>query len=173
VLGRFDELLQHAEGFTRVPAGHSHRLDGLFFLGVAATARIPELRGASRHAALRLLRFAERGLRPRAGQGPDFAHMELGLRALRSTLRGPGREPLALLAGAAQGAERQRYVHHAALLHERRAELLLAAGRHTEGRYALQLALGHYERWGAGFKVDRLRERIASLARGTPVRPAP
>ena len=61
-----------------------------------------------------------------------------------------------LYAGAASRADTCGYVHHAALAHERRAELLDALGRTADAAEARAQALERYRAWGAEAKVRAL-----------------
>jgi hypothetical protein len=119
--------------------------------------------GGERRRLGRVLRRSLRALESWARQNAELDHMARALRAEHARLRGRRADALALYARAAERAASGGYRHHAALLHERRAELLLSMQRPVEGASALQQALSLYDAWGASRKVEELRVRIAGL----------
>jgi len=132
--------------------------DFTLFRGLAAVARALATRGLERRGWLRVARACARDLSDWARLGPDFAHMELFLQA--ELARARGHAALDVYPRAIERALAQGYPHHAALIHERRAALLLDAGRADEAADATRSAIELYERWGALAKVEQLRERI-------------
>jgi predicted ATPase/tRNA A-37 threonylcarbamoyl transferase component Bud32 len=163
VLGRADAAQQL---FDRTQAHVVNQI-----LGTALAADLWLLRGLiagalargaparERRARLRILRQCVRHMRQFAKEGPDFAHMAALLAAERAALRGREAEAVALYRAAARGAERQRYIPHVALAHERRADLLRGARRYTQSAEATREAMHRYRVWGAEAKVAELARR--------------
>jgi hypothetical protein len=150
----------------------SHVVDFYFFWGMTAAEAAAKPGGRSR--GLRLSRAGRRLLhclrrvRIWARHGPDFVHMSQALQAERSRLRGRTREALALYLRCQQQAVKQGYRHHAALLSERRARLLLALHRGPEAAAAFHQATALYDAWGAAGKAQILRIECAELTRTSP-----
>jgi hypothetical protein len=61
---------------------------------------------------------------------------------------------------AAQHAQKQGFVHHAALAHERHADMLAELKRDIEAQQIRKQAIACYEAWGARAKVDALKQRV-------------
>ena len=130
----------------------SQLVDFMYLRGVAAAVSAHPLR-----ARFELARSLRR-VRIWAQDGIDFVHMVRGLEAEREWLRGRSSAALQLYGDAAQRAEQREYVHHAALLHERRAALLERLHRDTESAAALERAEALYDAWGANTKVVQLQQ---------------
>jgi hypothetical protein len=152
VHGRFEQAFAQSEALG--PALHrlspfAHVADHCFYRGLAAAelATRTGLRARPRYA--RALRECLRLLRRWSRSGPDFAHMTLLLEAERARLRGRTGAALELYARAAQGADQQRFAHHAALAHERRSQLLAELGDGAAAGAALHEAGARYRAWGA------------------------
>jgi len=96
----------------------------------------------------------------RTQENPDFVHMNQVIRAEIARLRGRASNALLFYQQAAQRASERGYPHHAALILERRASLLMEKRRKLEGAAALRSAIGFYEQWGA---LARVRELEAGL----------
>jgi hypothetical protein len=97
-----------------------------------------------------------RRLRRWAKHGPDFVHMASFLEAELARLAGDESRARALYDAAAQRALEQRFVHHAALAHERRASMLVGLRRETEASASLARAVALYREWGAEPKAQQL-----------------
>ncbi len=134
----------------------SHVADHALFRGIAAAACAREARGSARRRLLRAAAKSQRYLQRLARHGPDFVHMATLLQAERMRCRGDVPRALALHARAAASAEQCAHIHHAALAHERRAELLGAQGRKSDADSARALALALYRAWGAAAQVRSL-----------------
>jgi hypothetical protein len=141
----------------------STRADFAFFRGIAAAGLAADATRVDRRRLRRVLARCHRDLATWARCGPDFVHMAQALEAERQRLHRQTERALRSYAQAAERAARQGYRHHAALMHERRAELLLDQRRETEARGALERASGLYEEWGALAKAEALRARSRSL----------
>ena len=146
VLGRFADAWWASELvrpiiFERV-ATAAHLADYMLFRGLAAALLRHRIAAAR----------CERYLRRWARHGPDFAPMVLLLQAERAHAAGRHTRALDLYARAADAAQTQRHVHHAALAHERRAALLRSFGRESEARSALDASAALYVAWGAEAK---------------------
>jgi hypothetical protein len=136
----------------------SHVADFTFLRGLIATERSP------RWSAWRMLGRDLRQLRIWARHGPDFVHLAQGLAAERARLRRSYARALGLYQSAAQRAERAGYPQHAALLHERRSQLLEQLRHGTEAAAALRAAIALYQSWGADTKVAQLEHRRSELS---------
>ena len=90
--------------------------------------------------------------------------MVLLLEAERAHLRGHRAKARGLYEEAARAAQRQDFVHHAALAHERLSQMLLEEGCQTEAAAALREAIGLYQVWGALPKAAALREEHRKLS---------
>jgi hypothetical protein len=160
VFGRFDDGWWLSELvrpiiFERLPMT-SHVADYTFFRGVAAAACARQSRGPQRWRLLRAARQSQRYLRRWAREGPDFAHMATPVQAGRAWAHGRSGRALDLYETAARAADDASYPHHAALAHERRAELLSALGREPDASDARARARDLYRSWGAEAKVRAL-----------------
>jgi hypothetical protein len=89
--------------------------------------------------------------------------MALFLEAESARALGAVPRSLALYRQAALRAREQGYRHHAALLCERRSDLLLAERRTPEASFALREAVDLYQEWEALAKVKSLRARARAL----------
>jgi hypothetical protein len=87
----------------------------------------------------------------------ESEHTHVAMQAEWKRLQGRDREALALYVRASDAAAKHGYRHHAALLHERRAALLVALARANEASAARSRAAAYYEEWNAGVKVEQLR----------------
>jgi hypothetical protein len=67
----------------------------------------------------------------------------------QARLRGRSAAAVELYAQAAAGADQQRFAHHAAMAHERRAQLLAELGDGAAAGAALHEAGARYRAWGA------------------------
>jgi hypothetical protein len=134
----------------------AHVVDHTLFRGLAAAVCAREARGTERWHLLRAAARSQRYLRGWARYGPDFRHMAALLEAERARTRGRTQRALALFERAAAEAEACAYVHHAALAHERRADLLGSLGKDAERQAALACATALYRAWGADAKVRAL-----------------
>jgi hypothetical protein len=142
-------------------SGSFHAADLYLYRGLAAGTLANVAGETAGRRRSRILRRASRKLRHFATEGPDFAHMAALLEAEHLALRGGGTAALAAYQQAAQRAERQGYIHHAAIAHERRAALLHTGRREIQARDALREAARRYHAWGAQAKVAQLMRRIA------------
>jgi hypothetical protein len=136
--------------------------DYALFLGIASAELATSKRGAGGYRR-DLVRCARR-LNVIARQGADFAHMALVLAAERARLQRRSARALQLYAAAEEAAFKQSYRHHAALILERRARLLLTLRRETEATTTLRRAIALYEEWGARAKARALEEHLRRLA---------
>jgi hypothetical protein len=164
VLGEFEGAFEEAER-VREPmfCAHlgTHIADFVFLHGWAAASVARTARGARRRAARRTFRRSLAALRRWAHPGSDFVHMHQLLNAEHLRLRGDVRGALAVYAKGAGHAREHGHRHHAALAHERRAELLIAMGRKTEARTSLREAVALYAEWGATVKVASLASDLS------------
>jgi hypothetical protein len=119
--------------------------------------------GRERRHFKRIARHCARQLAIWARHGPDFVHMAKLLAAEHARVRGDGTKALSLYREAAQRATTQRHVHHAALIHERAADMLRAQRRFTDAATELREAIAAYQEWGARAKVSLLRDRREDL----------
>jgi hypothetical protein len=134
----------------------SLRADHTFYRGFASAALADATRGSERRRHLRVLCACLRRLRAWSQHGPDFVHMAAFLEAEMMRSR---RRPQAAMRRYEQAARQARsagYDHHAALIHERRADLLRHANRSTDADMATAEALELYRKWGASAKVCEL-----------------
>jgi hypothetical protein len=167
VYGRWDLAVQQGERtgdrlFDVAPMVHV--ADHCFYRGLAAAALCAtSARPPARER--RALRQNLRRLERWARFGPDFLHMADLLRAERARIRGADQGARALYERAAQRARRQDFPHHAALAHERLAQLLTDLRRPIEAQTALARALALYEEWGAISKCNALRATHPALPR--------
>jgi hypothetical protein len=133
-----------------------HVADHTFLRGLAAAALASGAHAAPRRAYVRAVRQSLRRLRRWARGGPDFVHMALVLEAERARLRRRFERARTLYAQSALQARKQGFPHHAALVHERHADLLLELRRDSESNAALRDAAALYREWGAQHKADAL-----------------
>jgi hypothetical protein len=133
-----------------------HVADHTFLRGLAAAGLASAAHGATRRAYVRAVARSLRRLRRWARGGSDFVHMALVLEAERARLRGRFERARTLYAQSALQARKQGFPHHAALVHERHADLLLALRRDTESSAVLRDAAALYREWGAQPKADAL-----------------
>jgi hypothetical protein len=167
VHGHFDVAQQQLDAAGRAPGRMLKTelappiADVTFYRGLCAAALAsepsPRRRGLRRSVA-----SCERALRAWARHGPDFEHMREIIGAERARLRGRTSESRAAYARGAKLAEERGFTHHAALAHERLAELLLAQRRELEADTHLRLAAEAYAAWGAGSKSAALLRRVGS-----------
>jgi len=148
---RLDRELHLAGGLGTMQVEH------VFYQGLAASG-MSEISRTSRErmAHRRLLRRSLRKLRTWARKNGDFLHMA---RLLEAELKRGHRSPAAasqLYEEAARMARRVGYVHHVALCHERKSELLAASNRSTAARTPRAAAIEAYREWGAHAKVNLL-----------------
>jgi hypothetical protein len=169
VLGRYAEAFGQAveigdAALERYP-GLATVVDFCFFRGLAAAVLAERARGLERRRYRRTLRKDRRRLRHWARNGTDFVHMALFLEAEKARLRKRVRPALALYEETARRADAEGYVHHAALAHERRAELLTQGGHARRAETALRDALRRYRAWGADAKVKLVEDVVARASR--------
>jgi hypothetical protein len=158
VLGEHAEVVRHGADYpiaklTRV-CPFPYVADYLFAYGISVSALASATRAP--RSLRRTIRACMRQLRAYARPGADFEHMWLGLHAEHARLCGRAATAYRRYAAAAALARRQGYRHHAALLHERHADLLAARRRHTEATSLRRRALALYGEWGATAKVQAL-----------------
>ncbi len=160
VLGRYGDVV-------RVPdhqeATLSYALDLFFYRGVAAAALASSSRRSDTREHRRTLRQSLRRASLLARLNPEREHMLLGLRAEQARVSGHAKVALALYAQAADAATKIEYRHHAALLHERRADLLDEMRRNTEASSARIPAAALYEEWNARTKLELLHRSTGGL----------
>ena len=133
-----------------------HVADHTFLRGLAAAALAARAPRAQRRTFVRAVHQSLRRLRRWARGGPDFVHMALVLEAERARLRGRQDAARKLHVQAALHARTQGFSHHAALVHERHADLLLALRRYSDASAALRDAAVLYREWGALPKANAL-----------------
>ena len=162
VRGRFEQALRAVDVIGREQMG-AFALDVSFYRGICAAAVHDR---ASLLAALRLrlvLGSSLRKLEHWAKQNTEFEHMAKALRAERARVRKRHHMALAGYTQAAELAESKGFIHHAALLHERRASLLVELRRTLEALTELTRAIALYRGWGASTKARELEALRASL----------
>jgi hypothetical protein len=152
VLGRFEAVLR-----CPLERRNSNAMDIFFFHGLAAAALANSASREDRRAHRRTARESLRRVAWLARLSPEIDHTHCGLRAECARMEGRTRKALGLYAQAADGAAKRGYRHHAALLHERRAELLASQRRRTEAIAARARAVAFYREWGAEFKSKELQ----------------
>ena len=162
VHGRFAQAFAQSEALGarlhRI-SPFAHVADHTFYRGLAAAELATRAGLVARRRYTGALRGSLRLLRRWTRGGPDFAHMLLLLEAEQARLRGNSTPAAELYARAAERAEQQRFPHHAALAHERRAQLLAEGGDAAAAGAALREAGFRYRAWGA---VARPPERTPS-----------
>ncbi len=162
VYGRYDLALAQSdtigERLFRVPP-YVHIADHTFYRGLACAALAGGATLSRRRRLRTELRRCLRRMRGWAKHGPDFVHMAALLDAEVARLQGDVREARWRYERAAQRALEQRFPHHAALAHERRARMLLELRRETEASTALAHAIALYRDWGVEAKVLQLTEK--------------
>jgi hypothetical protein len=163
----FEEAERVREPMFRAQIG-THIADFSFLRGWAAARALPGSHGAQRRAARRALRQSLRALREWACPGSDFVHMYQLLSAERLRLRGNARAAALAYGRGASEAREHGHRHHAAMAHERRAELLFELGRATEARGSLRQAIDLYEEWGAPVKVAAIARVLEPSSRPAP-----
>jgi histidine kinase len=140
--------------FEVVP--YVHVADHTFYRGLSAAMLARSSRGRLRRRHVKELRQCVRRLRRWAKSGPDFGHMATLLEAERSWLQGRAETARSLYQQAARLAQKQEYVHHAALACDLHAKALSQQRRETEASAMLREACAFYEAWGARRKVVEL-----------------
>jgi hypothetical protein len=168
LIGCYEEAFGTSERIASwicdVGATSSQVVDFTFFRSVIAAERAQRSRGLVRRRHVRVLRRGLRRLRIWARYSPDFVHMTPALQAERARLRRRPQQALTFYARSIARATQQSYRHHAAFLHERRAQLLLELNRSTEAAAALRQAIALYEEWGAAGKAQTLRHGFGKLS---------
>jgi hypothetical protein len=164
---RYDLAFEQSEKlgprlFQVVP--YVHVADHTFYRGIAVAELASAARGSTRRRHIRDLRTCMRRLWRWAKSGPDFAHMATFLEAERARLRGRVALARNLYQQAARLAQKQDYVHHAALACDRHARLLRQQRRETEAAALLREARALYEAWGASRKAAALAAECAKLS---------
>jgi hypothetical protein len=159
VHGRYDLALEQSDAlgdrlYRIVP--FVHVADHVFLRGFAAAALATSESGKDPRRWMRALRESLRRLRGWARSGPDFVHMVLLLEAECARHRGSVESARLLYQQAAVQARKQSFLHHAALIHERRGSLLLGLRRYTESESAIADAVALYREWGALPKANAL-----------------
>ena len=165
VFGRFDLVASAPPEVAPTLAttlGMIHQADVELYRGLTAAALASTTRGAKRRAHRRQLERSRRLLERfgRTRGSPDLVHMVSLLDAERAALRGRLERARALYASAVEGADRQRFAHHAALAAERRARMLEATGSRSLARVSLAEAARRYAAWGCRAKVAVLRDEL-------------
>jgi len=164
VLGRFDGAFAWAEQLLpearEASTPGATLCDYVLLRGVSAAALGGTLPGRRRR--LRIARACLRRLRVWARRSPDCVLMVALLEAEVLRMRRRSSAALAQYQTAAAAAAAARFVHYAALAHERRASLLREGRRDMEAALALRDALACYTRWEAHAKAEELRERLGN-----------
>jgi predicted ATPase len=163
VYQRYDRALAESEAgleelFRLCP--WAHVADYLCYRGLAAAALASSARGWKRVRLRRVAQRAARRIRRWAKHGPDFVHMAELLEAEQERLSGRIARARLQYQNAAQHAQKQGFVHHAALAHERHADMLAELKRDIEAQQIRKQAIACYEAWGARAKVDALKQRV-------------
>jgi predicted ATPase len=163
VFGEFERAALKAEQLQRsiflLGAPGSRIGDYTMYRGLCRAVQAGKTRSFfERRAHLRALRSCLRQLRRWARFAPDLVHMAQLLHAESTSARGHASAAARLYQEAAQQARKAGHLHHAALCHERRAELLRRRRRDTEADGAVAAALELYEEWGARARVLQLKQ---------------
>jgi hypothetical protein len=140
-----------------------HVADHMLYRGLAAAALAGHARGGDRRRCRRILRDCLARMQRWAKAGPDFVHMAALLAAEQARLQGSVDRARRLYEQAAQRAEQQEYLHHAALACESRAHMQIDLRRETEAAAALAQAANLYREWGAVTKANDLKETRRKL----------
>ena len=138
-------------------------LDYVLFDGLCAAGMRERSAGAERRRQHRRLRGCMRWLRKQARYSRDAVHMARFLEAECARARSRHERAFELYAQAAQRAQREGYVNHAALIHERHAGLLLATRRETRAALALRQSIALYREWGAAGKARELEAALREV----------
>ncbi len=166
VLGKHQEAFSAARDiaswcFDSGASSSSQLADYLFARGISAASAHEDatcgLSSRERREAERMLRESARRLRIWARDAPDFRHMSLAMEAERAAARGRSGRCIDLLLRAIELATQTGYVHHAAILRERLADVLVRLGRTAEASVERELAAARYAEWGAVAKAQMLR----------------
>ncbi len=138
----------------------THTVDFEFYraMSAAALSRTGSTRCFDPH--YRQLARSRRWLDHWARFNPDFVHMVLGVDAERLRIGGRRQRAASMYERAIERAERQGYIHHAALFRERRSEILRALQRSVHAERDLRTAASLYAEWGADAKVNLLRQSL-------------
>jgi hypothetical protein len=166
VLGRYDLAFAQSEQIWKeLFKSHVlvHIVDHTFHRGLAAAVLAEGARGRTRRRYQREIRGCLRRLRRWARDGPDFVHMVRTLEAERARLRGAHAVSLQLYRGAALRATQQGFGHHAALVQERQASLLLAMSNRGEAAACLGQAASGFRAWGALGRAVELQADCAAM----------
>ena len=158
VFGRHDLAFEQGERDSETLLLNTpwvHTVDHTFYRGLSAAVLAGSARGKARRLYRQTLKSCRHVLQRWARGGPDFAHMVSLHAAEHARLAGDRAKAQLLYEQAAQRG-RETFPHHAALAHERRAELLASARRQTEAGAARREALALYREWGALGKVALL-----------------
>jgi hypothetical protein len=147
--------------FINIP--HVQVVDHTFYRGMAAAELARTARGASRRRYLRVLRHTRGRMQRWSKAGPDFAHMALLLEAERARLAGGVTRARALYEKGARMARQQQFPNHAALAHERCAQMWQERRRSAEAALALAQASECYSAWGVASKSRALEAEVAAL----------
>ncbi len=138
----------------------SASLDYMLLDGLCAAGLREQSSGSERRRHHRKLRSCTRWLRKQARHSRDAVHMVRFLEAECARARRRHERAFELYAQAAQRAQREGYVHHAALIHERHAGLLLATRRETRAAQALRQSIALYREWGATGKAQEVEATL-------------
>jgi len=114
--------------------------------------------------ARKVLTQGHRELRQMAGLGPDFVHMAAFVEAELQAAKGQVQAACNSFTRAAHRATEAGFVHHAALAHERHADLLARRRRGVEATQQYVRAAQAYQSWGcksAARRVQRQSERAS------------
>jgi hypothetical protein len=142
-------------------------LDYTFFDGLCAAGLREQSSGAERRRHHRRLRTCMRWLRRQARHSRDAVHMARLLEAECARAASRHGRAFDLYGQAAQRAQREGYLQHAALIHERHASLLLETRRETRAVAALRQSLALYREWGATTKVRALEAGLRAAESST------
>jgi len=135
-------------------------LDHLFYSTLCRSALAAKLGGLRRRQLSMRLRASLWSVRGRILPSADFVHIPTSIQAECARLEGRTAAAVTLYHEAAKLAADRKYIHHAALLHARRADLLRAGRRDMEARKAFQQAHDLYKAWGASGLVRRLEASL-------------
>jgi len=138
----------------------AHVADHVFYRGVAAARMAGRVSGDEGRRYRVALRDSLKRMQEWARGGPDFVHMADILGAEAARLDACGERAAKLYDRAARRAERQAFLHHAALVHEFRAGLMQETGRQVTAAHALREAVRLYACWGAPKKAQALKRSL-------------
>jgi len=138
----------------------SSGIDFMLFQAVCLGANAARANWSVRMRALNDIRIGMWFVRGRILPNSDFEHVTTAVQAECARLKKGVSKALSLYQRAAREALDRGYPMRAALLHERRADLLLERRHQVEGWAALQQAHDLYMQWGAHAKVRQLERAL-------------